>query len=221
MCEGCDGHATRALSAHIAHMTTEQWISKEEAGVRLGSKQRPLSPRRVLELAKAGRLQSELVRDYNTGQMTTRINAGSVERFIYQRDNPPDPTPRPRAHNVAMGDTVNGLGVKGAIGPECDPGGHAKVSEESEPRASRGMIPVPPGLAKRLTQALAGYAEDAIAPPARLWLTLKEATDYAGLPQDVIEGCIGKGEIKAMFIGKNRRGGPWRIRKTDLEAFAG
>lgn len=188
-------------------MTTEQWISKEEAGVRLGSQDRPLSPRRVLELAKAGRLQSELVRDYNTGQMTTRINAGSVERFIYQRDNPPDPTPRPRAHNVAMGETVNG---------------HAKASEESEPRTPHGtMIPIPGRLAKRLTEVLTGYAEDAIAQPARLWLTLKEATDYAGLPQDVIEASIGKGELKAMFIGKNRRGGPWRIRKVDLEAFAG
>lgn len=63
------------------------------------SPDRPLSPRRVLELAKEGKLASELVRDPNNGQMVTRINAGSVERYIYDRDTPapiPDPTPRPR-----------------------------------------------------------------------------------------------------------------------------
>lgn len=70
-----------------------QWISKEEAGVRL-SPDRPLSPRRVLELAKEGKLASELVRDPNNGQMVTRINAGSVERFIDDRNTIPEPAVR-------------------------------------------------------------------------------------------------------------------------------
>ena len=69
-------------------MTPEQWISKEEAGIRLGSQERPLSTRRVLELAKTGRLQSDQARDPDTGHMAVRIHAGSVERFIFERDNP-------------------------------------------------------------------------------------------------------------------------------------
>jgi Helix-turn-helix domain len=62
-----------------------EWISKEEAGVRLGVPGRPLSSRRVLELAKEGKLQSQLVRDVESGQMTTQIHAGSVERFRDER----------------------------------------------------------------------------------------------------------------------------------------
>lgn len=69
-------------------MTDSQWITKEEAGIRLGSPERPLSGRRVHDLAKDGRLQSTQVRDPDTGHMAIRIHAGSVERFIFERDNP-------------------------------------------------------------------------------------------------------------------------------------
>lgn len=55
--------------------------------MRLGSPERPLSPRRVLELAKTGRIQSQLVRDPETNQMTTRIHAGSVERYVTEVKN--------------------------------------------------------------------------------------------------------------------------------------
>jgi excisionase family DNA binding protein len=65
--------------------TKVEWYSKEEAGVRLGSTERPLSPRRVLELAKEGRLQSERVKDPKTNQITVRIRAGSVERFLDEK----------------------------------------------------------------------------------------------------------------------------------------
>lgn len=68
--------------------TKIEWYSKEEAGVRLGSPERPLSPRRVLELAKEGRIESERFKDPKTNQMTVRIHAGSVERFLDGRNLP-------------------------------------------------------------------------------------------------------------------------------------
>lgn len=78
---------TATRFAHSAHhyMTQIEWYSKEEAGVRLGTQERPLSPRRVLELAKEGRIQSDRFRDPKTNQMVIRIAAGSVERFIDER----------------------------------------------------------------------------------------------------------------------------------------
>lgn len=63
-------------------LTQIEWYSKEEAGVRLGTQERPLSARRVLELAKEGRIQSDRIRDPKTNQMSVRIHAGSVERYI-------------------------------------------------------------------------------------------------------------------------------------------
>jgi len=75
--------------------TKVEWVSKEEAGVLLGSIQRPLSTRRVLELAKEGRLESGRTRDPNNGQTVVRIHAGSIERFLEQKRNP-DPVPAPR-----------------------------------------------------------------------------------------------------------------------------
>lgn len=70
--------------------TKVEWYSKEEAGVRLGSTERPLSPRRVLELAKEGRIESERVKDPKTNQMIVRIRAGSVERFLDEKAAQPD-----------------------------------------------------------------------------------------------------------------------------------
>jgi hypothetical protein len=167
----------------------EQWVSKEEAGVRLGSSDRPLSPRRVLELAKEGRLTAELVRDPNSGQMVTRINAGSVERFIYNRNTPaeiPDPAPR-------------------------------KPGEVSGPHASSQPSRTLAALADLLRDS---PAAGSIAHPARLWLTLEESAEYSGLPASVLSGFIGDGKLSAMNVGR-RRGGQWRIRRLDLEQFAG
>jgi hypothetical protein len=65
--------------------TKVEWYSKEEAGVRLGSPERPLSPRRILDLAKEGKIQSEKFKDPKTNQMTVRIHAGSVERYLDER----------------------------------------------------------------------------------------------------------------------------------------
>jgi hypothetical protein len=72
-----------------------EWVSKEEAGVLLGTIGRPLSSRRVLELAKEGRIESGRVRDPNNGQTVVRIHAGSIERYLERKRNP-DPIPTPR-----------------------------------------------------------------------------------------------------------------------------
>jgi excisionase family DNA binding protein len=82
-------------------MTSAQieWYSKEEAAVRLGSPDRPLSPRRVLELAKEGKIDSGRTRDPNTGQTVVRLHAGSVERYLEQKRNPA-PVPPPEARGV-------------------------------------------------------------------------------------------------------------------------
>jgi len=68
---------------------TIEWISKEEAGVRLN-----LSTRRVLELAKDGRLQSAKVTDPKIGQQVVRIQAESVERYLDALQMMPDPEVR-------------------------------------------------------------------------------------------------------------------------------
>jgi len=169
------------------------YVSKEEAAVLLGTIGRPLSTRRVLELAKEGRLDSARVTDPNNGQTVVRIARASVERYLEAKRNPM-PIPEPI---------------------------EAEAREVRAPQTSRA--PISREMYNVLLKLLAGEipAESAIATPAHLWLTLKEATDYSGLPADVLENSIGKGDIKAMFIGKGRRGGMWRIRKVDLEAFAG
>ncbi len=61
---------------------TNQWLTKYEAAERLN-----LSDRRVLVLAKAGRLDKKSERDAS-GQMAVMINAGSVERYLYELEHP-------------------------------------------------------------------------------------------------------------------------------------
>jgi len=208
--------ADYAVSPRARRATSQKWISKEEAAIRLGSSDRPLSTRRVLELATEGRLESGKVRNPKTGQMVVRINAGSVERFIFDRDNSPAPAPRPRVDNVRMP-------LDQAF--QLDGASHTPQSPHPphEDRTPLTLQDVQRTLSKLFGAIPAESAASSATPafPARLWLTLKEATDYSGLPSDVIENSIGKGDIKAMFIGKGRRGGMWRIRKVDLEAFSG
>lgn len=79
--------------------TKVEWVSKEEAGVLLGTIQRPLSTRRVLELAREGRLESGRVKDPNSHQTVVRIHAGSIERFLELNRNP-EPIPHPRGLRV-------------------------------------------------------------------------------------------------------------------------
>lgn len=86
----------RLSYAHIAHMeiTQTKWLSKEEAGVHLGTIERPLSTRRVLELAREGRLESGKTRDPNSGQTVVRISWDSVQTYLEKKKNP-DPPPDP------------------------------------------------------------------------------------------------------------------------------
>ena len=176
--------------------TKVEWYSKEEAGVRLGSPERPLSPRRVLELAKEGKLESARVRDPKTGQTVIRIQAGSVERFLDERNAPPPPIPDP---------------------PPRLPG---------EVREPQGPPQPPHALIKRAPELLAlaqllrdGHANGTVAAqPARLWLTLDEAEAYSGLPEDHLLEAIQSRELPARDVGI-RRGvsGWWRVRKSDLD----
>jgi hypothetical protein len=76
-------------------MAQIEWVNKEEAGILLGTIGRPLSSRRVLELAKEGRIESGRVRDPNNGQTVVRIHAGSIERYLERKRNP-EPVPSPR-----------------------------------------------------------------------------------------------------------------------------
>ena len=63
--------------------TQIEWISKEEAAARL-----ELSARRILELAKQGKIRSNRIISTATGQPVVVIHAGSVERY---RDKLGDP----------------------------------------------------------------------------------------------------------------------------------
>lgn len=111
--------------------------------------------------------------------MTLRIHAGSVERFLFERDNP------------------------------------QKEISEITPNGKRTEA------IDQVIRYLAAIARPALsAPSARLWLTISESAAYSGLPAAVIVDFIGKGKLTAMDVGR-RRGGRWRIRRMDLESFAG
>jgi excisionase family DNA binding protein len=55
---------------------------------------------------------------------------------------------------------------------------------------------------------------------AHLWLTLAEATDYSGLPESIVLQLVLTRKLPAMDVGR-RRGGRWRIRRSDLERLEG
>jgi hypothetical protein len=88
-------------------ITQIEWVSKEEAGVLLGTIGRPLSSRRVLELAKEGRIESGRSRDPNNGQTVVRIHAGSIERYLEKKKNP-EPVPHPKEREVREPQTSQG-----------------------------------------------------------------------------------------------------------------
>jgi excisionase family DNA binding protein len=168
--------------------TQINWVSKEEAGVLLGSIGRPLSNRRVLELAKEGKIESGRSVDPNNGQTVYRIHAGSIERYLDKKRNPaPIPPPAKRTEPWTAADGLT-----------------KRVSE---------LV----GLAKLLRQE---PTEEGEPQRGRLWLTLEEAADYSGLPAAAIVHFIESKALKALNVGR-RRGGQWRIRRLDLDQFAG
>jgi hypothetical protein len=251
-------------SAHIAHMIIE-WISKEEAGVRLGVPGRPLSSRRVLELAREGKLQSQLVRDVDSGQMTTQIHAGSVERLLDERKLPKIEQSVATSEQVQHAarelraylkrtqkdmSTFLGLGVdiirRCEIGymdadyyegtkvlstyrttaQECNRSDLAQIfasalngnkEEYTPPQGREVCAPQPSQALALLREVCEGLRA---APSARLWLTLNEAADYSGLPAAVLLNFITLKKIQVLNVGR-RRGGQWRIRRLDLDQFAG
>ena len=71
-----------------------------------------------------------------------------------------------------------------------------------------------------LAAAVSGMSQTSQTTSARLWLTLEEAVDYSGLPAAIIVHFIASKTLKAMNVGR-RRGGQWRIRRLDLDQFAG
>jgi len=163
------------------------FISKEEAGERL-----QLSTRRVLDLAKQGKIQSTRVIDPSLGKPVVRIHAGSVERYLDIR----------QAHQS----------------------GHPPVlPAEPETPAISGIV-TPRRSARRrhaesnawLTERAAGnYPEWHHIP---LWLDLRQASAYSGLPAGILKRFVLSGELPALNVGV-RRGGRWRIRRIDLEQF--
>ena len=165
-----------------AHMTPTQieWMSKEEAAVRLGSPERPLSPRRVLDhWAKDGRPQSSRARDPQTGQTVVRIHAGSVERFLTEKAAP----------------AVMLRAEGGRTARIADPAGPARARASSARRV-RGSRP---------------------RSPHTYGLTLQEAVDYSGLPAATLGSRrMAGGRLRALDVGRGRRGGRWRVRKVDL-----
>jgi excisionase family DNA binding protein len=71
-----------------------------------------------------------------------------------------------------------------------------------------------------LAAAVSSMSQTSKTPSARLWLTLEEAADYSGLPAAAIVHFIESKALKALNVGR-RRGGQWRIRRLDLDQFAG
>ena len=67
-----------------------------------------------------------------------------------------------------------------------------------------------------LSAAISGMSQTSQTGPARLWLTLREAADYSGLPAATLLEFLLSGRLPALDVGRRRRGGRWRIRQVDL-----
>lgn len=176
--------------------TQIEWYSKQEAGERLGTPQRPLSPRRVLELAKAGKIVSDRFHDPKTGQMIVKINAGSLERYLDERgvrQSAPDLTAQTSQKTADPSTWTAADGIT------------KRVSELVQlTKLLREREPVP----------------NDEPPSGRLWLTLGEAEDYTGLPATILLRMIQAGVLPTIDVGI-RRGGRWRVRRVDLDRIEG
>jgi excisionase family DNA binding protein len=181
--------------------TKVEWYSKEEAGVRLGSPERPLSPRRILDLAKEGKLESEKFKDPKTNQMTVRIRAGSVERFLTEKDAPSENRTQNRT-NGQLTDTK----------PDTKPDKRTLDGHPTDSKRQGNGHSTDIGVMELVRGLREGFA----AHPARLWLTLQEAVEYSGLPAGTLLEFLHSGRLPALDVGRRRRGGRWRIRQVDL-----
>jgi|SRR5215471_11342356 len=177
------------------NVTQIEWISKEEAAERL-----ELSPRRILELAKQGKLKSSRIVSTATGKPVVVIHAGSVERYRDKLSDPligGDAACEPHAEDAARDSHANGA----ARGP------HAKAIAGT-----------------RLTERAIGEMLAAVSHAVRtryaLWLTVDEAADYAGLPKRFLRDMVLTGQLEVLEVGRCR-GGRWRLSRRDLEAIHG
>mgnify|MGYP001576705330 CR=1 FL=1 len=66
----------------------------------------------------------------------------------------------------------------------------------------------------------AGLAEKLSLLVQPLWLTLAGAERYTGLPAALLESLITSGILPAIDVGR-RKGGHWRVKRSDLEAING
>jgi len=170
-------------------LTEVEWISKAQAAERLD-----LSPRRVLELAKQGKLQSSRVIQPTTGQPVIVIHAGSVEHY---RDKLSAP--------LVWGDAAR---------EPCANGTQTHVPDAArEPCANRTGTHALPTIGEIL-----GVISRATRPRYALWLTLDQAADYSGLPAAILRAWVQSGKLAALDVGR-RRGGRYRLSRRDLDGI--
>ena len=86
------------------------------------------------------------------------------------------------------------------------------VTHEDADGASGALVPLPSQNAvANLLAALASGTPQRVSLLNKLFLTLKEASEYAGLPAAYLQRLIGEGALPAL------RTGGYRIRRADLE----
>ena len=170
--------------------TQVEWLSPQEAGERLDK-----SPRRVLELAQQGKLQSSRVKHPQTGQQIVRIQAGSIERYLDESKVIPEPT--------ACDSHANGIAKHNTKLMERAKGDRAIGNKTLEPISIGEIL----GVISRATRTR--YA---------LWLTLDQAADYSGLPAAILRAWVESGKLAALDVGR-RRGGRYRLSRRDLDGI--
>ena len=86
------------------------------------------------------------------------------------------------------------------------------VMHEDADGASGALVPLPPqNIAASLLSALTSGVASRVLVPNKLFLTLKEASEYAGLPAAYLRRVIGEGTLPAL------KTGGYRIRRADLK----
>jgi excisionase family DNA binding protein len=88
----------------------------------------------------------------------------------------------------------------------------APVPHEDTDGASRALAPrSSPNNASHLLSALASVTPQRVPVASKVFLPLKEASEYSGLPMAYLRRLIGEGTLPAL------KTGGFRIRRTDLE----
>ena len=86
------------------------------------------------------------------------------------------------------------------------------VVHEDTDGASRDLVPLSPqNAASHLLTALASVTPQRVPVTSKVYLPLKEASEYSGLPAAYLRRLIGEGTLPAL------KTGGYRIRRADLE----